>query len=162
MFLKKDGSYYSTCTTNTFVQYNTKCDDAQIKLFVYFTLFQGGWVRKGLQYLTFLSIWARLLPVNGRDGPWIILQKLKPKPSHSSCWIFVYCSTSHLKNFHSYGDITVGSAVLQNLCLWPVSKGSILFMPNLLWHWASVFAISCEGMPPFCGIVWQTRGTEDY
>ena len=83
MFLKKDGSNYST--TNTFMQYNAKCDDAQIKLFVYFTLFQGSWVSKGLQYLTFLGIGARLLPVNGRDSPRIILQKPKPKPSHSSC-----------------------------------------------------------------------------
>ena len=88
------------------MQYKTKCDDAQIKLFVYFTLFQGSWVSKGLQYLTFLGIGARLLPVNGPDGPRIILQKLKPKPSHSSCWIVMYCSMSHLKNFHSYGDIT--------------------------------------------------------
>ena len=150
MFLKKDGSNYST--TNTFMQYNAKCDDAQIKLCVYFTLFQGSWVSKGLQYLTFLGIGARLLPVNGRDGPRIILQKLKPKPSHSSCWIVMYCSMSHLKNFHSYGDITVGSAVLQNVCLWPLYKGGILFMPRLLWHWTSVFAVSCEGLPHFVAL----------
>ena len=138
-------------TTNTFMQYNTKCDDAQIKLFVYFTLFQGSWVSKGLQYLTFLGIGARLLPVNGRDGPRIILQKLKPKLSHSSCWIVMYCSMSHLKNFHSYGDIT-GFFWPFFFCLWPLYKGGILFMPRLLWHWASVFVVSCEGLPHFVAL----------
>ena len=66
--------------------------------------------------------------------------------SYKSCLqscLFVWGFTSHSRIFHSYWDVTIIVEGLQILTYtrhsWPLSsKGSLISVPHLLWHGASV------------------------
>jgi hypothetical protein len=53
--------------------------------------------------------------------------------------------------FHLYGDVTITGEGLQNLglcsALRTFEQGGIFILPHLLWHGASVYAVSSEGPP---------------
>jgi hypothetical protein len=65
-------------------------------------------------------------------------------------WLIIYCFTSRSRIFHLYGDITFTGEGLQNLglcsALRAFEKGGIFIVPHLLWHGASVFPVSSEGL----------------
>jgi hypothetical protein len=67
-------------------------------------------------------------------------------------WLIVYCFTSRLSIFHSYGDIIIVDEGLQNLGLCSALRAfeqkGILIVPHLLRQGASVFfSVSSEGPP---------------
>jgi hypothetical protein len=61
--------------------------------------------------------------------------------------LFTSCS----RIFHLYGEVTITGEGLQNLdlcsALRAFEQGGIFIVPHLLWHWASVFPVSSEGLP---------------
>jgi hypothetical protein len=72
---------------------------------------------------------------------------------HEDCydWLIVYGFTSRSGIFHLYGDITITVEGLQNLglcsALRAFEQGGIFIVSHLLWHRASVFPMSSEGLP---------------
>jgi hypothetical protein len=63
------------------------------------------------------------------------------------CGIVTSCS----RIFYLYGDITITGEGLKNLglcsALRAFEQGGIFIVPHLLWHGASVFLVSSEGLP---------------
>jgi hypothetical protein len=62
-----------------------------------------------------------------------------------------YGFTSRSRIFHLYGDVTIAGEGLQNLGLWSAlrtfEQGRIFIVPHLMWHGASFFPVSSEGLP---------------
>ena len=58
-------------------------------------------------------------------------------------WLFVWGLSSHLKNFHSYGDVTINGEELQNLAKarhsWLLSTVGFFSVQYLLWHQTYVY-----------------------
>jgi hypothetical protein len=66
--------------------------------------------------------------------------------------VFIYCFTSRSRIFHSSGDVTVTGERLENgdlhVCsaLRTFEQGGIFIVTHLLWHKASDFPVSLEGL----------------
>ena len=76
-------------------------------------------------------------------------------------WLFIYCFTSHLRIFHTYGDVSFAGEGLQNLglcsALRAFEQGGIFIVRHLLWHGASVFPVLSE-WPPHSVASYDTHG----
>jgi hypothetical protein len=63
-------------------------------------------------------------------------------------WLIFHYFTFPLRNFHSYGDVTIAGEGLQNLglcsALRAFEQGGIFIVPHLLWYRDSVFPVSSE------------------
>jgi hypothetical protein len=57
-------------------------------------------------------------------------------------WLIIYCFTSRLRIFHSYGDVAITGEGLGAQGLW---AGRDLYRATLLWHGVSVFPVSSKG-----------------
>jgi hypothetical protein len=64
--------------------------------------------------------------------------------------MIIYCFTSRSIVSRLYVDVTIAGEGLQNLGLCSVLRafelGGIFIVPHLLWHGASVFPVSSEGL----------------
>ena len=72
-----------------------------------------------------------------------LIERYKMASYHvNSVALFVCCSSSHSKIFHSYGDVTITGEGLQILTKawhsWPLSSEGSLECHMVLWHGASV------------------------
>jgi hypothetical protein len=76
-------------------------------------------------------------------------------------WLIIYSFTSRSRIFHLYGDVIIAGEGLQNLGLYSVLRAfeleGIFIVPHLLWHGASVFPVSPEGLPHLFAS-YDTRG----
>jgi hypothetical protein len=85
----------------------------------------------------------------------------QPEP-HKIDWLINYLGfTSRFRIFHVYGDVTIAGEGLKNLglssALRAFEQGGIFIVPHLLWHGASVFPASSEGLPHLVAS-YDTRG----
>jgi hypothetical protein len=79
--------------------------------------------------------------------------------------LFIYGFMSRRRMFHLYGDVTIANGGLQNLGLCSALRafehGGIFIVPHLLWHGASVFPVSSEGLPHSV-VSYDTHEDVDY
>ena len=87
-----------------------------------------------------------------------------PTGARDISWLYVWF-TSRWRIFHSNDDVTiVGCKCPAKLGMCSVPKGfeqrGIFIVPHLLWHVASVFAVSSDGSPLFSCLLRQAMGIE--